>query len=153
MDEDPQRRSDLPDHELIERSSTASWGVAPLLFRPVPRFRSPIMERRPFVPLSPDPDQPGMTVPAARDVIRPIAWAMMLAVPFLVVLGWQAALVVGIASAFIRAVDGRVARSDVSFAGGFIGFRSDLGWPRGVQEEDEVRWNWSRAGNGRAAHG
>ena len=28
------------------------------------------------------------------------------------------------------------------FAQGIIGYRSELGWPRGVQEEDDVRWRW-----------
>jgi hypothetical protein len=24
-----------------------------------------------------------------------------------------------------------------------LGYRADLGWPRGVQEDDDVRWNWN----------
>ena len=31
-----------------------------------------------------------------------------------------------------------------SFGQGFIGYRADLGWPRGVQEDDDVHWNWTR---------
>jgi hypothetical protein len=30
------------------------------------------------------------------------------------------------------------------FAEGFIGYRSQLGWPRGVQEDDDVHWRWHR---------
>ena len=153
MDEQSPRRSDALDHEMVERTSTAGWSVVLVLFRPVPRFRSPIMERRPNRPQPADPDRRGLTVPAARDVIRPIGWAMLLAIPILVVVGWQAALLVGAISAIAREVDGRIARSSLSFADGFLGFRADAGWPNGVQEDDEVRWNWSRAGNGQAAHG
>ena len=29
-----------------------------------------------------------------------------------------------------------------SFGEGFVGYRSDPGWPRGVQEDDDARWNW-----------
>ena len=153
MEEHPHRRSDELDHEVVEGSSTAGWSVAIVMFRPVPRFRSPILERRPIRPLPADTDWRGLTVPAARDVIGPTGWAMLLAIPILVVVGWQAALLVGATSAVIRAVDGRIARSNVSFADGFIGFRSDTAWPRGVQEDDEVRWNWSGAANGPAAQG
>lgn len=28
------------------------------------------------------------------------------------------------------------------FAEGLIGYRRDVGWPRGVQEEDDVDWRW-----------
>ena len=28
------------------------------------------------------------------------------------------------------------------FGQGFIGYRADLGWPQGVQEDDDVHWNW-----------
>jgi hypothetical protein len=35
--------------------------------------------------------------------------------------------------------------SDGMFAQGFLGFRSDLAWPRGVQEDDDVRWQWARS--------
>lgn len=153
MDERQLGRSELLDHELVEPSSTAGWSIALVLFRPVPRFRSPIMERRPIRPLPRDPDGRGMTLPAARDVIRPIAWAMLLAIPVLVVLGWQVALFMAAASAIVRGVDGTIARSNLSFADGFIGFRGEAGWPKGVQEDDDVRWNWSKAGNGQAAHG
>ena len=36
-----------------------------------------------------------------------------------------------------------------SFGEGFLGYRSDQGWPQGVQEDDDVKWSWgpSRAGS------
>lgn len=153
MDERQGSRLEPPDQELIEASSTAGWSITLMLFRPAPRFRSPIMEARPFQPVPHDRDRRAVTVPAARDVIRPIGWAMLLAVPILVVVGWQVALFVGVASAIIRAVDGRIARSNLSFADGFIGFRGEHAWPKGVREDDDVRWNWSKTGTGEAAHG
>ena len=55
----------------------------------------------------------------------------------------RAAMIVGslaIATYGIRLTDRHVT---VSFAAGFIGYRSDLGWPHGVQEDDDVHWNWS----------
>ncbi len=140
-------------HELIEASSTAGWSIALVLFRPVPRLRSPIMEPRPFTPVPDDRDRPGMNVPAARDVIRPMGWGLLVAIPVLLLVGWQIALFLGLASAIVRSVDGLIARSNLSFADGFIGFRTETAWPKGVQEDDEVRWNWSKAGNGQTAHG
>lgn len=153
MDEQRLNRADPVDHEMIERASTAGWSVALVLFRPVPRFRSPLLEGRPIVGLPSDPERRGMAVPAVRDVIRPMGWAMLLAIPVLVVVGWQVALIIGAASAIIRGVDGRIARSNLSFADGFLGFRSEAAWPKGVREDDDVHWNWSGAGNGQAVLG
>lgn len=39
-------------------------------------------------------------------------------------------------------VSPRTARSLDTFAAGFLPYRS-AGWPRGVQEEEPVRWSWS----------
>jgi hypothetical protein len=153
MDERQISRSEPLDHELIESSSTAGWSIALVLFRPVPRFRSPIMEHRPFTPLPADVDRPGVALSAARDVIRPMGWALLAAIPVLFVVGWQVALLAGLAAAIVRSVDGLIARSSLTFADGFIGFRAEAGWPKGVQEEDEVRWNWTKAQNGQAARG
>jgi hypothetical protein len=33
-------------------------------------------------------------------------------------------------------------RVTFSFGQGVVGYRSDLGWPTGVQEDDDLRWNW-----------
>ena len=41
-----------------------------------------------------------------------------------------------------RRIDRRV---PFSFGEGFLGYRADLGWPRGVQEDDDVHWNWNGA--------
>ena len=33
-------------------------------------------------------------------------------------------------------------RVPFSFGEGFVGYRPDPKWPRGVQEDDDFRWNW-----------
>jgi hypothetical protein len=49
--------------------------------------------------------------------------------------------VVGFAG-LIRSADRRL---PFSFGEGFVGYRADLGWPRGVQEDDDVHWAWRAA--------
>ena len=54
----------------------------------------------------------------------------------------RAAIIVGafgLAALGTRLIDRHVT---FSFGAGFIGYRSDLGWPHGVQEDDDVYWNW-----------
>jgi hypothetical protein len=34
-------------------------------------------------------------------------------------------------------------RERFGFGDGFTPFRSDLGWPRGVQEDDDFHWSWA----------
>jgi hypothetical protein len=48
----------------------------------------------------------------------------------------------GFVAVGIRRIDRRI---PFSFGEGFVGYRADLGWPRGVQEDDDVRWNWRRS--------
>jgi uncharacterized protein with LGFP repeats len=43
---------------------------------------------------------------------------------------------------FLRSADRLV---PFSFGEGFVGYRADLGWPQGVQEDDGVRWSWRPA--------
>ena len=33
-----------------------------------------------------------------------------------------------------------------SFGEGFVGYRGDPAWPRGVQEDDDVHWTWRPSG-------
>jgi hypothetical protein len=53
----------------------------------------------------------------------------------------------GFAAVGIRRIDRSV---PFSFGEGFVGYRADVGWPHGIQEDDDVRWNWanSKAGTG-----
>ena len=53
----------------------------------------------------------------------------------------------GLAAIAFRRIDRRV---PFSFGEGFIGYRGDPGWPQGVQEDDDVHWNWrASAASGR----
>jgi hypothetical protein len=45
------------------------------------------------------------------------------------------------------------ARSEASFADGFLPYRSDMALPRGVQEDDDFRWNWSHQTDASARDG
>jgi hypothetical protein len=151
MGNDSHRPWSTPGFELIERPAVTGWDVWPELVRPIARLRSPIMDHRPRPTTPPDEDRVMVMLPAARDIIRPMAWATLIALPVLALIGWQAALVVGGTAAFIRAVDCRIARSELSFASGFIGYRPQVGLPHGVREDDDVRWNWSKAQGGQGA--
>jgi hypothetical protein len=37
------------------------------------------------------------------------------------------------------------------FVGSFLRFDPDLGWPRGVQEDDDLKWRWDRSSDSPAA--
>lgn len=145
MGHDSQRPRSLPGVELIERPAVTGWMVWPDLVRPDPTIRSPIMDPRPRQIVPPDPDRTMLMLPAARDLLGPMGWAIWIALPVLVLIGWQAAVIAWVGTTFVRSLDGRLARSDVSFASGFIGYRPPTGLPHGVREDDDVRWNWSGA--------
>jgi hypothetical protein len=51
----------------------------------------------------------------------------------------------GLMAVGIRRIDRRV---PFSFGEGFVGYRADLGWPHGVQEDDDIRWNWRASTDG-----
>ena len=53
-------------------------------------------------------------------------------------------IVVGLA-AILRSIDRRIT---FSFGAGFLGYRPDMGWPQGVQEDDDVHWRWRPADSG-----
>ncbi len=135
----------VPGFELIERPAVTGWLTWPELVRPDPRMRSPIMDHRRRTIAPAELDRAMFMLPAARDMLRPMGWATVIAFLVLAVIGWQAALLAWVATAVVRAVDGRIARSDLTFASGFIGYSAPTGWPRGVREDNDVRWNWSNA--------
>ena len=43
----------------------------------------------------------------------------------------------------VREAHLRANRSTISFGEGFLGYTARDGWPHGVQEDDDVHWNWS----------
>jgi hypothetical protein len=38
-----------------------------------------------------------------------------------------------------------IRRVPFSFGQGFVGYRSDMGWPQGIQEDDDFHWQWKKA--------
>ncbi|MEA2608944.1 MAG: hypothetical protein QOJ75_1187 [Chloroflexota bacterium] len=119
-----------------------------VLFRPEARLRSPIVSHRPTAPgpaaqPAAHPDVPAFVLPPARELVRPMLWAFLAAAPVLALFGWLPAIVTGAVAVVVRVLDIRVGRATFSFGDGFLPFRGDLRWPRGVQEEDDVHWNWS----------
>jgi hypothetical protein len=45
----------------------------------------------------------------------------------------------------VREAHQRANRSTISFGEGFLGYTARDGWPHGVQEDDDVHWNWKTA--------
>ena len=78
---------------------------------------------------------PRLTLSESRRTVDPHTEAM----DFLSVL-----VVVGAVAALLQWVTSRrtVAALDL-FASGFLPYRSDDGWPQGVQEADPVPWSWT----------
>ncbi len=52
------------------------------------------------------------------------------------------ALLSGVVALFLVALQVVDRRVPFSFGQGFVGYRPDMDWPQGVQEEDDVRWDW-----------
>jgi hypothetical protein len=153
MDQRPPGRSHATDPELPEGTSEAVWDLAPVLAGSPPHVRSTIVEQRSAELPPPNPDRPSLVIPPVRELIRPLAWAFVPAVPVAALLGWQPAVIVGAAAVLIRELDRRVGRANASFGDGFLTPRPPDARPTGVQEDDDVRWNWTPARHGTAPRG
>jgi hypothetical protein len=141
--DDARRDPRIADHELIEGTLPMGPNVIPEAVAPVSRLRSPIMERRPLQLLPPNDDLPSVLLPPLRSFVAPLGLALLVAAPILLVAGWQVAILAGIGAAGYRALDRRIGRAGFTLGDGFLPYRPQTGWPQGVQEDDEVRWNWS----------
>ena len=132
-----------PDQHLATR---------PVLSQPTARIRSPLMDP---VPRSTGRHDTARTIPMPplRTFISPLVWAAVPAVPVLLRVGWEAAAVAAVVAILIREGRLRATRSTLSFADGFLAYAGDNRWPDGVQEDDDLHWNWSagRAGSGQHA--
>jgi hypothetical protein len=160
MDHDPFGPWSALDPELIELppasgSKVPSSALAPVLVRPVPRLRSPVAGHRSSEPTTVylRRGRPGVELPPVATLRRPVALALLPAAPALALAGWQLAVAVATAALVIRQVDKRVRRFPFEFADGFLPYRSHEGWPHGVQEDNDVRWNWSPVRNRHGARG
>jgi hypothetical protein len=119
--------------------------------------------REPAEPVDPGtapaipPERPTLqplSLPPRVELERELAIAVAVAiVSSFVASDIRVAIVVGslaFATVGIRRIDRRLS---FSFGEGFIGYRADLGWPRGVQEDDDVRWNWRASAAAHASPG
>jgi hypothetical protein len=125
-----------------------------ILNRPEGRIHSPIFARRAKPGRAPADVLPGVELPPIRSLVGPLGWVLIPALPILLRIGWQAAAVTGLVALIVREAHLRADRSTISFGEGFLGYRGRDGWPQGVQEDDDVRWNWKpvrSAQSGRSA--
>jgi hypothetical protein len=152
MINDPQHRPDAPGGELLEGADRTGPSVVPVSVAPASRLRSPIMEHRPIEPLPADHDRPTMLLPPLRAFIGPSGLTLLIAAPMLLVAGLQVALISALGAVVLHELHRRASRVTFSFGEGFLPYRTQTGWPQGVQEDDDVRWNWS-SGSGRGASG
>ena len=145
MFQDKPQQPEAPALELLEGAERQGPRITPVGVGPVVRLRSPIMEHRLVEPLSADEDSPGVLLPPLRALVGPSGLALLVAAPVLLVAGWQLALVAGAVALVARGLDRLVSRAPFSLGDGFLPYRPETGWPQGVQEDNDVQWNWSTA--------
>jgi hypothetical protein len=151
MIQDTPQPPDAATLQLIEGAAREGPRVTPIGVGPVVRFRSPIMEHRLVEPLSADEDSPGVLLPSLRAFVGPSGLALLVATPVLLVAGWQLALVAGAIALIARGMDRLVSRASFSLGDGFLPYRAETHWPQGVQEDNDVHWNWSTASERRSS--
>jgi hypothetical protein len=144
---DPTHRARGADPEPFEDGSDAGPRVSPIAVAPISRLRSPIMEHR-FAEAPARHDQPVLELPPLHALVGPARFALIVAAPVLLFVGLQVALVVAVVAPLLRAVHDRMERTTISLGDGFLPYRAETGWPQGVQEDNDVHWNWSAAGGG-----
>jgi hypothetical protein len=95
-------------------------------------------------------DQPEFELPWSGVGVGLRSWLL----PAAVVLGIGATFAsgdprVGLVAAAVLVLARLVVSADrrvaFSFGEGFVGYRSQMGWPQGVQEDDDFRWAWRPA--------
>jgi hypothetical protein len=110
----------------------------------VPRMGSPLLDHR-VVRAPLDPELTVALGPSAWLAVRLAAPAMAAAIAVYMVAGLPAAILVAFVGSAGRLM-GRVGkRAQFTFGEGFLPFRAELGWPHGVQEDDDMRWQWTAA--------
>jgi hypothetical protein len=75
-------------------------------------------------------------------LVGPLGLGILVAAPVLLLAGWQLAVIVGLGAATYRVLYRLVDRVSYSLSDGLLPYRQEMGWPQGVQEDDDVRWNW-----------
>lgn len=135
---------DEPMEPMDQGSAGRPDAVAPeRLERPTSHLRSPVVDDRLIELLPPDPDRPSLEIPSARELVGLLTWVIVPAIPVLLLVGWQAALIALAVAGLFRWLNGRAGRTNSVFADGFLQFRGDGARAQGIQEEDDVHWTWS----------
>jgi hypothetical protein len=150
---DPTVQAQAAGQDPFEDGSGAGPRVTPIAVAPLARIRSPILERRLIEDLPAQIVPPSLGLPPLRVFIGPARFALIVSAPVLLFVGLQVALIVAVAAPLLRAVRDRADRTTISLGEGFLPYRAETGWPRGVQEDNDVRWNWAATADGRGAAG
>ena len=142
-------RSQIPepltvDLDIVGERYRADLGRV-VLDRPVGQMRSPILARRADPQPAPADAPPAVELPPLRSFLGPLVWMLVLGLPVLLRVGWQAAAVMAVVALMVREAHLRANRSTISFGEGFLAYNARDGWPHGVQEDDDVHWNWKTA--------
>lgn len=151
MIDEARRRPGSAGLELIEGTEGTVPRAALTALAPVARFRSPLMDRRPTVTPPADDDRVMVSLPPLSAFLGASGLALVVAAPLLLVAGWQVAAVAAVLAPLARQLRRWANRLPFTIGDGFLPYRADDGWPKGVREDNDVRWNWSTAAlDGRA---
>ena len=142
MNTDEPRRGETVEAPPVKLQAVVPTISAPVLHDPPPALAGAELSKAVQVRVL-DIEAPWAVLPASPlgradlEVAGAVAVVVsVVAVDVMVGLA-SGAFVCGLAA--LRRVERRIT---FSFGQGFIGYRSDLGWPQGVQEDDDFRWNW-----------
>ena len=140
------------DLDIVGERYRADLGRV-VLDRPQGHVRSPIFARRADPRPAPADVPPGVELPSLRSLLGPLVWVLVPGLPVFLRVGWQAAVVVGVVALIVREAHLRADRSTISFGEGFLAYTARDGWPHGVQEDDDVQWNWKTVRSATPGHG
>jgi hypothetical protein len=129
------------DLDIVGERYRADLGRV-VLDQPDGHMRSPILARRADPQPATADVPPGVEMPPLRTFLGPLVWVLVLGLPVLLRVGWQAAAIIAVVALMVREARLRADRSTISFGEGFLGYRGRDGWPHGVQEDDDVHWKW-----------
>lgn len=149
MSRDAPRRAEAAAEELLDAERVVPRIVA-FPVEPAGALRSPILEHRPIRPLPRDAMGLTVALPPIGALVGPSRIALLVAAPVWLAISLQAALLVAVVAFAYRFMHGLGDRAGFSIGEGFLPYRARLDWPQGVQEDDDVRWNWSPARTGDA---
>jgi hypothetical protein len=150
MSRDAPRRAEAAAEELLDGAERLVPRPVAVPVEPAGALRSPILEHRPIRPLPPDALGLTVVLPPMGALVGPSRIALLVAAPVWLAISLQAALLVAVVAFAYRFMHGLGDRAGFSIGEGFLPYRAKLDWPQGVQEDDDVRWNWSPARTGDA---